>query len=289
MFNFARPDDGLDDFIDVPPPPPELVAEERAPLRGPARAGLGMLLGVGRIALTGPAIAAAMMLGVATNAAFLQEGKHPAPLLGEPADTEAAAAPQPRADPTPETVASIPLPQARPDHESAGAALPPAPQARPVAVGPRVVELQKLLAALGYYDGTVDGIAGPRTQAAIRRYEAAEGLVETGDVNAAIADHARLSLSRREAAAATPMPVVAEAPAIAETPVIADEGVAEVQRILSLLGYAPGTIDGRMSDTTAHAIARFRTDRDLPGDGRIDEVLLRELEIFSGFAIAPGA
>jgi N-acetyl-anhydromuramyl-L-alanine amidase AmpD len=52
-----------------------------------------------------------------------------------------------------------------------------APQRNPDA---RTVYLQKLLKRSGYEFGPVDGIMGPKTRAALRRYQAAAGLPESG-------------------------------------------------------------------------------------------------------------
>lgn len=45
---------------------------------------------------------------------------------------------------------------------------------------PDVAEIQEGLAALGYYDGPIDGIAGPMTRAAIGRFQSDNGLPATG-------------------------------------------------------------------------------------------------------------
>jgi len=45
-----------------------------------------------------------------------------------------------------------------------------------------VEQFQTQLAAIGCYDGSVDGIDGPATLAAIRRFQAAQGLTEDGVV-----------------------------------------------------------------------------------------------------------
>lgn len=47
-----------------------------------------------------------------------------------------------------------------------------------------VASVQQQLAAAGYYTGTVDGINGPMTKAAVRAYQADHGLPVTGDVYA---------------------------------------------------------------------------------------------------------
>ena len=47
-----------------------------------------------------------------------------------------------------------------------------------------VLSVQRELKQLGYYDGVVDGQMGSQTAAAIRRYQVAEKLKVTGEMNA---------------------------------------------------------------------------------------------------------
>lgn len=50
---------------------------------------------------------------------------------------------------------------------------------------PRFVrEVQRVLRDLGYRPGPIDGIVGPGTQAALTRYQRAEGIAETGYLDA---------------------------------------------------------------------------------------------------------
>lgn len=60
---------------------------------------------------------------------------------------------------------------------------------RPVRVVPgpssTLVMAQSQLARLGYYDGVVDGIFGPRTSRAIRQYQSDYGLAVTGRLDRA--------------------------------------------------------------------------------------------------------
>jgi hypothetical protein len=50
---------------------------------------------------------------------------------------------------------------------------------------PRFVrEVQRVLRDLGYRPGPIDGTVGPRTQAALTRYQRAEGIAETGYLDA---------------------------------------------------------------------------------------------------------
>ncbi len=49
---------------------------------------------------------------------------------------------------------------------------------------PAVFSAQKKLKAMGYYRGELDGAYGSQTAAAIRRYQLAENLQVTGQLNA---------------------------------------------------------------------------------------------------------
>jgi hypothetical protein len=44
----------------------------------------------------------------------------------------------------------------------------------------RVGQAQELLKEAGFHPGSIDGVLGPRTKAALRRYQASHGLPETG-------------------------------------------------------------------------------------------------------------
>jgi localization factor PodJL len=46
-----------------------------------------------------------------------------------------------------------------------------------------VGEAQRLLKQMGYYQGVLDGVAGPRTLAAIRSFQRRAGLKPTGEVS----------------------------------------------------------------------------------------------------------
>lgn len=59
-------------------------------------------------------------------------------------------------------------------------------------------ETQQLLAALGYYTGPVDGIYGPRMQAALRSAQTALGLQETGKPNPETLAKLRQAMTERQ-------------------------------------------------------------------------------------------
>jgi putative peptidoglycan binding protein len=75
--------------------------------------------------------------------------------------------------PPPSTTGSQP-PRAQPPLTVPGAALTPGAQ------GTAVQQLQRVLAYLGYSPGAADGRYGPSTEAAVRRFQEAHGLVIDG-------------------------------------------------------------------------------------------------------------
>lgn len=104
----------------------------------------------------------------------------PAPTESAPADAAPAVAP-PGASEGASTVPTV-VPGAKPMPDLAQ----PAPAPDPAAGGLTRTEVRKLqehLRALGFATGTPDGVAGPRTRAAIAAYQRAQGLAATGVVD----------------------------------------------------------------------------------------------------------
>ncbi|PTW57682.1 peptidoglycan hydrolase-like protein with peptidoglycan-binding domain [Breoghania corrubedonensis] len=162
-----------------------------------------------------------------------------------------------------------------------------------------VTDLQNSLKRIGFYEGPVDGLNGPRTEQAIRAYERASGLAETGRPSHAL--RARLiledvALPRAAPAAPTATPSVpvpippaevgsADSPTGSIGPQAARETVRFVQKLLANLGYGPLSVDGLWGAETASAIRRFQLDRGMPINGRLDDTLCAALEKVSGTKI----
>jgi hypothetical protein len=75
--------------------------------------------------------------------------------------------------------AAMPLP-------AAAETIPPLPEKKPAVVilsNDEVREMQAWLKAFGYDPGPIDGYAGARTTAAVKRYQAARGTQETGQLD----------------------------------------------------------------------------------------------------------
>ena len=137
--------------------------------------------GIGAAALDNPVAAGGSLVMALTaslivaNATFFQTSPHPAPLFETRQDA---------GDPTRETVK-------RPD---------PAVLRRQKLVLDVQVELRRL----GMYEGSLDGLSGPATERAVRAWERARGLAETGAVDEKLLG--RLAMDRGNALYGVPVP-----------------------------------------------------------------------------------
>ncbi|MFN8828673.1 MAG: peptidoglycan-binding protein [Labrys sp. (in: a-proteobacteria)] len=195
----------------------------------------------GAIAMTG--VAGLIM----ANALFLQEGQHPAPLF-----RAVAAAAKP--DATPAIV--------RPAQSPELTAL--------------VRAIQTELTARGHDIGAIDGMMGPKTDAAIRAFQRHAGLSVDG------APTASLLTSLKAARIAPPSDAIGELIVTQEPP--RNPRVLFVERTLAKYGYGRLKIDGVLDTATREAIERFERERGLTPTGTVTDRLITELE---GLSAAP--
>lgn len=199
-------------------------------------------------------VAAAAVILVCVNALGMQRALRPAPVAQKHA---AIAAPKP--------ANAVPLPPARPADSTKRSA------------ASLMFDIQRELAAKGYYDGAVDGIMGPRAAQAIRNFEKANGLKVTGEPSEMLLERIRHALSRSDITGSlTPA-------APAARPVMSSK-IGSAQRILARYGYGPVRINGELDADTRSAIGRFEQDRGLPQTGEVSDRLMRELAAYSGHA-----
>jgi peptidoglycan hydrolase-like protein with peptidoglycan-binding domain len=133
-----------------------------------------------------------------------------------------------------------------------------------------VSRAQEELRELGYNPGPIDGIMGPRTQQALRRYQRDFNIPVTGTLNA----QTRQQLLREERASVPEN--------WRETPVTLGgqltEGTIQVaEQNLKEFGFDPGPVDGVFTAQTEAAVRAFQERRGIPVSGILDDVTKSEL------------
>ena len=187
----------------------------------------------------------------------------------EVTDSAPAMVPRPRpADPAP---ASTPSKATAPS----GSRMP----------GEIIGDIQRELVRRGYYDGVVDGLYGPKTDAAIRDFEQAAGLKPSTEPNEAllqamVRSPAKLTKATpTSAAAARPTPARAEVAVERPAP---SKRVIALQRALAEYGYGQIRPSGIIDPETHAAIEKFERERKLPITGLASDRVVRELAAMTG-------
>ncbi|MGO4354236.1 peptidoglycan-binding protein [Rhizobium sp. RAF36] len=285
---------------------PGLLLTGAAALGGVGMTGASML---GGVVARNPSIAggtAAFVVifsFVAANALWYQPGTHPHPFfrtrdlsspfsIGRPSVEE----------PHPNDVTTFKI--ERPGDEGATTnALPPAATGgqQPVQL---VMDIQQQLIRRGLYNGTADGVIGPRTSAAILFFEETVGMPQNGEATPEV-------LAALQTDSAGPSTVPTEKPradvssaASAEDPVAAAIRSAEkqvktataapkqvtpgelssvdlvlkIQKGLANMAYANVGVDGVAGEQTRAAIRHFQKHYNLPEDGEPNAAVLKKLK-----------
>lgn len=202
-------------------------------------------------------VAGAAAIAILVNALFMQSGPHPAPIFAnKPAPVEA---------PLTGPVAAL-APQRKPAEAKAEPARPRSDT---------VVEIQRELLRRGFYEGTADGVYGPRTDTAIRDFEQAAGMRSSAEPNdMLLASIARSTLRAQPVALPRNDPIAA---------LLAPSGrIVAVQRALTDFGYGPVKPSGIYDTETRTAIERFEKARKRPVTGQVSEQLVRDLAALTG-------
>jgi peptidoglycan hydrolase-like protein with peptidoglycan-binding domain len=222
----------------------------------------------------GPRDAVACAVGVVgavailVNALFLQTGPHPAPLFKAPVAASDA-------------TNAVAVPRVRPAEAAPG-------RGEMAAVartsGEIMTDIQRELARRGFYDGSIDGVHGPRTDSAIRDFEQAAGLKPSLQPNEALLQlivkssiEAPKSVSASGSASAVP----GRNDAISDM-ILSSRRVIALQRALALYGYGQIKPTGIVDAETRAAIERFERERKLPVTGQPSERVARELAGLTG-------
>ncbi len=149
--------------------------------------------------------------------------------------------------------------------------------------GAEVKKLQQRLKELGYLKGSADGDFGDATEAAVRAFQAQNGL--TVDGKAGPATIAKLNSSSAKKA---PTTTTTNTPRPTNTPFTSykngDTGaeIRKMQQRLKELGYLTGSVDGDFGDATEAAVRAFQARNGLTVDGKAGNATLNKL--YSGSA-----
>ena len=120
---------------------------------------------------------------------------------------------------------------------------------------PQIPGLQVALAKRGFYSGTIDGIAGPLTAKAVRRFQRRAGLVVDGIAGP----------QTRKALGRLGRPLFGKRRLIHRGMVGWDVSVLEF--FLRRRGFHPGQLDGRFTATTERAVRAYQRRKGLAADG----------------------
>jgi peptidoglycan hydrolase-like protein with peptidoglycan-binding domain len=117
--------------------------------------------------------------------------------------------------------------------------------------GDAVRQLQSALRALGFDPGAVDGQFGPRTEAAVKAFQRAQGIA----VDGVVGDITWLNIDEAD----TSNPTIRRGST--------GNPVRRAQKRLTLGGYDTKGVDGIFGADTEAAVRRFQRDRALTVDG----------------------
>jgi len=251
--------------------------------------------------VAGFAVGAFATLAILFNVLFMQSGSHPAPMFKDtfvPAKPvkDALAPTKPAKDVLVSTTKPVDATDGAPAHAMVPRPRPadPAPAQAPAKVaappgsrtpGEIIADIQRELVRRGYYDGVVDGLYGPKTDAAIRDFEQGAGLKPSTEPNetllqAMVRAPAKLTKAPTPSAiAGRPSPGRGEAAVERPAP---SKRVIAVQRALAEFGYGQIRPSGIIDAETQTAIEKFERERKLPITGQASDRVVRELAAMTG-------
>ena len=121
------------------------------------------------------------------------------------------------------------------------------------------MQLQKGLAAYGFYTGPIDGVYGPETMAAVKEAQTKLGVPADGiwgpETSQAYQKYVEQQSGKKKP----------------------DAFVMEMQADLTALGYYTGTVDGFYGPDTEAAVKAFQKDNGLPVTGEFDEATVNAI------------
>jgi peptidoglycan hydrolase-like protein with peptidoglycan-binding domain len=155
-----------------------------------------------------------------------------------------------------------------------------------------VFGVQTKLKQLGYYSGVVDGQMGSQTAAAIRRFQIAQRLKVTGELNSQTLRRLGVAAPRwrplKRPSSAPPgyvdlATIFKGGPFISVGPETQITVIRQAQKNLKLLGYYRGPIDGLPSRTLVASLKAWQRSAGFRQTGRFDENTLKGLALMPDY------
>jgi peptidoglycan hydrolase-like protein with peptidoglycan-binding domain len=142
--------------------------------------------------------------------------------------------------------------------------------------GEAVRDLQRFLAAIGAAVGSVDGVFGPMTRAAVRQFQSLRGITTDGIVGPqSIAEISRVNTILPATSVLAPNARILR-------PGYRGTDVQNLQQLLHVAGHSPGAADGVYGPMTESAVRSFQSARGITVDGRVGPQTRNTLSSFLG-------
>jgi peptidoglycan hydrolase-like protein with peptidoglycan-binding domain len=217
-------------------------------------------------------VAVLATVAIVVNGLLLQAGPHPAPMFKDAIAAFAVVAKPAPKESGKDSVTALPRP--RPPEATSRV------DARPTSE--IIADIQRELMRRGYYEGVVDGRYGPRTDAAVRDFEQANGLKASAEPNEALLAAIKRSTSKPPKAPSGLRPAAIQQVRLEPSAEASSKRVLALQRALAEYGYGQIKPTGVVDADTKAAIERFERERKLPITGQLSDRVARELSSVTG-------
>jgi peptidoglycan hydrolase-like protein with peptidoglycan-binding domain len=218
-------------------------------------------------------VAVLATVAIVVNGLLLQAGPHPAPMFKDAIAAIAAAASTPAPKDRGKDTATA-LPRPRPPEATSKVDTRATPEI--------IADIQRELIRRGYYDGVVDGRYGPRTDAAVRDFEQANGLKASTEPNEALLAAIKRSTAKPAKQPSGLRPAALQQVRLEPSAEASSKRVLALQRALAEYGYGQIKPTGVVDADTKAAIERFERERRLPITGQLSDRVARELASVTG-------
>ena len=225
------------------------------------------LLGWTRRDFVGFLVGAVAVTAIVVNVLLLQSGSHPAPMF-KAADAGSK---------------SLLGPDQKP--ATRGAELAANPSSKPAVArmpGEIITDIQRELSRRGYYDGVIDGLYGPKTDAAIREFERSFGLTASAQPSETLLQTIMRSPGKGSKGFTGTIPPPSPMRIRTGNSNEPSQRIVMLQRTLAEFGYGQIKSSGLLDTDTKRAIEKFELEHKLPVTGQLSDQFVQQLAATTG-------